>query len=104
MREEPTRSLLLLDGHVDERRLISAIASRAGWSVLGAGDEEAALAQLHGPHGRDIRAALLGSWDVERGRMLIATLHEKRDKFPVIVLSHGDTATVAVEAMRAGAS
>jgi hypothetical protein len=39
MREEPTRSLLLLDSDVDERRLISAIASRAGWSVVGANDE-----------------------------------------------------------------
>ena len=37
MREEPTRSLLLLDANPEERRLISAIAGRAGWSVVGAG-------------------------------------------------------------------
>jgi hypothetical protein len=29
MREEPTRSLLLLDANPEERRLISAIAGRA---------------------------------------------------------------------------
>jgi DNA-binding NtrC family response regulator len=104
MREEPTRSLLLLDTDVDERRLISAIAARAGWSVVGAQDEEAAIALLQGPHGRDIRAALLGSWDAERGPGLIAALQGKREKLPVIVLSHGDTVTVAVEAMRSGAS
>ena len=34
MREEPTRSLLLLDSNPEERRLISAIAGRAGWSVV----------------------------------------------------------------------
>ncbi|MGN6059019.1 MAG: sigma-54-dependent transcriptional regulator, partial [Sphingomicrobium sp.] len=104
MREEPTRSLLLLDTDVDERRLVSAIAARAGWSVVGAADQEAAVALLQGPHGRDIRAALLGSWDVEQGPGLIAALRDKREKLPVIVLSHGDTVTVAVEAMRAGAS
>ena len=59
MREEPTRSLLLLDSDADERRLVSAIAARAGWSLVGAADEEMALALLQGPHGREVRAALL---------------------------------------------
>ena len=39
MREEPIRSLLLLDANPEERRLISAIAGRAGWSVVGGTDE-----------------------------------------------------------------
>lgn len=104
MREEPTRSLMLLDTDVDERRLISAIASRAGWSVVGAADEEAAVAALQGPHGRDIRAALIGSWNADRGPGMIAALREKREKLPVIVLSQSDTVSVAVEAMRSGAS
>ncbi len=43
MREEPKRSLLLLDGNPEERRLIAAIAGRVGWSVVGAADEETAL-------------------------------------------------------------
>ena len=59
MREEPTRSLLLLDASADERRLISAVASRAGWSVMGAADEDSALAVLDGPHAREVRAAEL---------------------------------------------
>jgi DNA-binding NtrC family response regulator len=104
MREEPTRCLLLLDTDVDERRLISAIASRAGWSVVGAADEEAAMAVLHGAHGRDIRAALMGSWNAELGPQLIAKLREKREKLPVIVISHSDNVSIAVEAMRSGAS
>ena len=104
MREEPTRSLLLLDSNPEERRLISAIAGRAGWSVVGAADEEMATALLQGPHGREVLAVLLGSWDAERGPQLIAELREDRANLPVIVLSHGDSVSVAVEAMRAGAS
>jgi DNA-binding NtrC family response regulator len=104
MREEPIRSLLLLDSNPEERRLISAIAGRAGWSVVGAADEEMALALLQGPHGREVQAALLGSWDAERGPDLIGQLRAQRPDLPVIVLSHGDTVSVAVEAMRAGAS
>ncbi|HEY6047908.1 MAG TPA: response regulator, partial [Sphingomicrobium sp.] len=104
MREEPTRSLLLLDANPDERRLISAIAARAGWSVVGAADEEMAVALLQGPHGREVQACLLGSWDAMHGPQLIATLREQHANLPVIVLSHGDTVSIAVEAMRAGAS
>ncbi len=104
MREEPTRSLLLLNADADERRLISAIAARANWSTVGAADEEMALALLLGPHGREVQAALVGDWDSERGPQLIAALREKRPNLPVIVLSHGENVSVAVEAMRAGAS
>jgi DNA-binding NtrC family response regulator len=104
MREEPTRSLLLLDANPEERRLISAIAGRAGWSVVGAADEEMALALLQGPHGREVLAVLLGTWDPDSGPQLIATLRNDRPKLPVIVLSHGDSVSVAVDAMRSGAS
>src|SRR5689334_15001066 len=104
MAEDRTRSLLLLNADADERRLIAAIAARASWSVLGAADGETAVALIQGPHGRDVQAALLGSWDPDTGPQLIEALRAQRDKLPVIVLSHGDNVSVAVEAMRAGAS
>jgi len=104
MREEPTRSLLLLDANADERRLIAAIAARAGWSVVGAADGEQAVALLQGPHGREVRAAIFGSWDAATGESLINALREHRPDLPVIVLSHVDTVSIAVDAMRAGAS
>ena len=104
MREEPKRSLLLLDANADERRLISAISARAGWSVVGAADEETAVALLQGPHGREVQAAILGSWNSDRGPQLIGALREHRADLPVIVLSVGDSVSLAVEAMRAGAS
>ena len=86
MREEPTRSLLLLDANADERRLISAIASRAGWSVVGAADGEQAIALLQGPHGREVRAAIFGNWDADQGPQLIDALRAHRAELPVIVL------------------
>jgi len=104
MREEPKRSLLLLDSNADERRLVSAIASRAGWSAVGAADAETAVALLQGPHGREVQAALIGTWDAENGPKLIAALREHRPTLAIIVLSEGESVSVAVEAMRAGAS
>jgi DNA-binding NtrC family response regulator len=104
MADERTRSLLLLDADADERRLISAVAARAGWSVAAASDEEAAVGLLRGSHGRDVHAALIASWNAERGPGQIAALREHRQKLPVIVISQGETVSTAVEAMRAGAT
>jgi DNA-binding NtrC family response regulator len=104
MGEERVRSLLLLDADADERRLISAISARAGWSAVGAADGEMAVALLQGPHGREVQAVLLGSWDSDTSPQLIEKLREHREKLPVIVLSHGDSVSLAVDAMRAGAS
>src|SRR3982750_1495975 len=104
MREQVIRSLMLLEANADERRFVSAVASRAGWSAVGAADEESALAVLQGPHGHEVQAALLGVWDAEHGPKLIGSLREHRPNLPVIVLSHGNVVADAVEAMQAGAS
>ena len=104
MAEERTRSLLLIDADADERRVISAVAARAGWSVVGAADDETAIGLLQGPHGREVQAVLIGAWHSETGPKLVATLREKREKLPIIILSHGDSVALAVEAMRAGAT
>ena len=104
MGEERTRSLLLLAADPAERRLISAVAARANWSVVGAADEETAVALFQGPHGREVQAALLTNWDPETGPRLIAALRDQRERLPVIVLSTGESVSTAVDAMRAGAS
>jgi len=103
MRAEPIRSLLLVDANADERRMISAVAARAGWSAIGAADIETATGLLQGPHGREVQAAILGTWNGEGPRHLQA-LRAVRDDLPVIVLSHGDAVADVVEAMRGGAS
>lgn len=104
MRSEPTRTLLLIDANADERRLISAVAARAGWSAIGATDTETATGLLQGPHGREVRAAILGSWDSGESPGLLAALRDIRDNLAVIVLSRSDNVATAVEAMRGGAS
>jgi DNA-binding NtrC family response regulator len=104
MREPAVRSLLLLDSDADERRFIVTCASRAGWSSVSAADAETAIALLQGPHGREVQAALIGSWSHEHGPELIAALRAHRPQLPVIILSHGNDVNQAVEAMRCGAS
>jgi len=104
MREEVLRSLLLVDADLGERRLVSATASRAGWSVVSADCAETAAGLLQGPHGREVRASLLSSWDSDLGPSLIAAMRAVRPDLPVIVLADGGSVSLAVDAMRAGAS
>jgi DNA-binding NtrC family response regulator len=104
MREEVLRSLLLVDADANERRQLSAVASRAGWSTVGADCIETAVGLLQGPHGREVRAAVLSSWTGDQGPAIIEALRRCRPALPVIVLADGGSVALAVEAMRAGAS
>ena len=104
MRDESHRSLLLVEADAAERRLVSAIAARAGWSVVGAADTETAVGLLQGPHGREVQAALLSTWRTEDGPALIAALRGCRADLPVLVLADPGERSLALEAMRAGAS
>ncbi len=103
-RPETVRSLLLINADAGERRLVSAVAARAGWIVIGASTDEMALECLSGQHGQEIEAALLGSWDSNRGPETIRQLRGVRASLPVIVLAGEPGAGAAIEAMRAGAS
>ena len=104
MREEVLRSLLLVDSDAAERRVVSATASRAGWSVVSAACAETAGGLLQGPHGREVRACLLSSWNPSTSPGLIQALRQLRPDLPVIVLADGGSIALAVDAMRAGAS
>ena len=104
MREEVVlRSLLLVDADANERRQLSAIAARAGWSTVGADGIETACAILQGPHGREVRAAILSSW-TEQSPAIVAALRHCRSSLPIIVLADRGSIALAVDAMRAGAS
>ena len=104
MSDQPHHSLLLVKADAAERRLVSAIAARAGWSVVGAADTETAVGLLQGPHGREVQAALLTTWRADDGPTLIAALRGCRAELPVLVLADADERSLAFEAMRAGAS
>lgn len=104
MANEPIRSLLLVDADPAERRRISAIASRAGWTVVGADGPETAVALLRGPYGPEVKVALLGNWDKDAAGGIIDSLRGCQPGLPVLVLTSEDALPLAVDAIRAGAT
>ncbi len=104
MRENLLRTVLLVGSDPAERRAIASTASRAGWSLVSAASEAAALDMISGPHGREVRAVLVPEWNAQAGPALVATLREARADMPVIILAEEGSIALAVDAMRAGAS
>ena len=104
MADDKIRSLLLIDAEAAERRLVSATASRSGWTVINAPNVQGAIEVLRGPHGREVQAVILGQWNEETGTLAIEALREVRSGLPVIVIAAGDSVVAAVSAMRAGAT
>lgn len=104
MPNQSIRSLLLIDADPEERRRISAIAARAGWTVVGADGLETAVALLRGPYGQEVKVAVLGNWYPDEGRILIESLRSCYSDLPVLVLSDGDALQSAADAIRAGAT
>jgi len=104
MPNETIRSLLLIDADPAERRSVSAIASRAGWTVVGADGLETAVAMLRGPYGPEIKVALLGNWDREGAGPIIDSLRSCHPGLPVLLVTDEEAVPQAVEAIRAGAT
>ena len=104
MSQQPVRSLLLVEPDAAERRLIGTMASRAGWTVIGADGLETAVAVLRGPYGPEVRVAVLASWDKQDPAHIIDSLRSCRAELPVIVLTDSDSLPVALDAIRAGAT
>ncbi len=100
-----TRMLMLIDDEPAQQRLVSALASRAGWRTIIAADSETAIAQLGTRDGMMLDAILLdhavpGSDAAE----LISELRERRPALPVLMLTAIADVATTVSAMRAGAS
>lgn len=104
MPNEPIRSLLLVDADPAERRRISAVASRAGWTVVGADGLETAVALLRGPYGPEVRVAVLGNWDKDAAEPLIDGLRDCQPGLPVILIAEEDSLPHAFDAIRSGAT
>lgn len=104
MRADTVRFLLLVDADAAERRLVAAIAARAGWNTLGSPSGEQVQELLSGPAGHEIKAVLVGHWDPSSGPSLVRALRADRPGLPIIVLAEGGSVGQAVDAMRAGAS
>lgn len=105
MRPEPTRCLLLIDDEPAQRRLVTAIGARAGWSVRGAADVDGAAAILAETEGPPIDAILLDHWlPGDEGTQLIEQIRALKPELPLLVMTAQTSVATAVEAMRAGAS
>ncbi len=104
MPNDPIRSLLLVDADPAERRRISAIASRSGWTVVGADGLETAVAILRGPYGPEVKVALLGNWGKTSSAGVIDAIRSCHPGLPVVVLTDEDALPAAVDAIRAGAT
>src|SRR5437588_210905 len=88
MREEPIRSLLLLDSNPEERRLISAIAGRAGWSVVGAAGELAPVSEKLAPE--LALEQLIGAAPEFRAALAVAA-KSARNRLPVLIIGEPGT-------------
>src|SRR5262249_17456475 len=102
MARETIRSLLLIDGDAGQRRLVSAIAARAGWRTTVAESDEGAFAALRAAHANTIEAILIDQHD--EAPTLVAELRSTHPDKAVYVLATMEDLAIAVEAMRAGAT
>ncbi len=105
MSEERTRLVMLIDDEPAQCRLISALASKAGWRTVFASDSETAIAMLGTQQGMQLDAIILDQWvPGEEASALIGELKLRRPALPILMLTVSTSPLLAVEAMRAGAT
>jgi DNA-binding NtrC family response regulator len=97
--------LMLIDDEPAQRRLVSALAARAGWRTIFVSDAETALATLGTQDGMQLDAVLIDQWSPDFDPAdLIGAIHAQRPALPILVLTAHNSVAVAVQAMRAGAT
>ena len=99
------RMVMLIDDEPAQQRLVSALAARAGWRTVFAGDSETAIATLGTRDGMMLDAVLLDhSMHSEEAVALIREIKARRQALPILMLTAVSDVGMAVEAMRAGAT
>ncbi|KFG91654.1 Fis family transcriptional regulator [Sphingobium herbicidovorans NBRC 16415] len=97
--------LMLIDEEPAQRRLVSALAARAGWRTIFANDGDMAIAMLGTQDGMRLDAVLLDQWSPGYDAAgLVRELRARRPALPILILTAHNSVAVAVEAMRAGAT
>src|SRR3546814_14866535 len=88
MAHNGTPLLMLIDDEPAQRRLIAALAARAGWRTIFANDGETAIAMLGTQDGMRLDAILLDHWipDFDTSR-LINDIRERRPGLPLLILT-----------------
>lgn len=105
MAREGVPMLMLIDDEPAQRRLVSALAARAGWRTIFASDDETAIATLGTQDGMMLDAILIDQWSPDHDPApLIREIRARRPALPILVLTVQDSVAVAVSAMRAGAT
>ncbi len=99
------RMVMLIDDEPAQQRLVSALAARAGWRTIFAGDSETAIAQLGTRDGMMLDAVLIDhSMSNSEAVALIREIKARRQALPILMLTPVSDVGIAVEAMRAGAT
>ncbi|SEN08017.1 DNA-binding transcriptional response regulator, NtrC family, contains REC, AAA-type ATPase, and a Fis-type DNA-binding domains [Sphingomonas gellani] len=99
------RLLLLIDDEPAQRRLVSAMAARAGWRSIFALDGEMAIATLGTQDGMQLDAILLDHPAPDSDvAAVIAELRARRPALPILMLTANGSVVHAVAAMRSGAT
>ena len=105
MQERETRLLMLVDDEPAQCRLVSAIASRAGWRTVFARDAETAIAMLGTQDGMMLDAIILDQWVTgSNSASLISELKSRRPELPILFMASIGSNEAAIDAMRAGAA
>lgn len=105
MAQNSTKLLMLIDDEPAQCRLISALASRAGYRTIFARDAETAIATLGTQDGMMLDAIILDHWAPgTESTELVAELKSRRPALPILMLSADASVSEAVEAIRAGAT
>jgi DNA-binding NtrC family response regulator len=105
MRENEQPLLMLVDDEPAQRRLMAAMAARAGWRMVSVPNGERALIALGTQEGKRLAAVIIDDWTPNlETTALVSEIAARRPGLPILVITANDSATGAVEAMRAGAS
>ncbi|MGP1282710.1 MAG: sigma-54-dependent transcriptional regulator [Parasphingopyxis sp.] len=105
MPEDRAKTLLLIDDEPAQGRLIAAIAARSGWRSLRAESGKDALLLLGSRDCEPVDAVLIDYWAPSSDDVsLIEQVLELRPKLPVLVITAQSKVSIAVDAMRAGAT
>ena len=100
-----TIRLMLIDDEPAQRRLVAALAARAGWRSIFETDHEMAVAILGTQEGMQLDAVLLDHWAPDADPTpLITELRVRRPALPLLMLTANGSVAHAVAAMRAGAT
>lgn len=97
--------LMLIDDEPAQRRLVSALAARAGWRTIFAGENETAIAMLGTQDGMQLDAIILDQWSPDyEPAGLVGEIRARRPALPILILTAHNNVAVAIDAMRAGAT